>query len=511
MTEIEISTGASSALTAKTWDSISWQKIDKQVTRLQMRIAKAEREGKKGKVKALQRILTCSFYAKCLAVKRVVSNKGGKTPGVDGIIWKTAKQKIQATLSLKRHGYNPLPSRRINVPKKQKGKFRPISIPTMKDKAMQALWHMALLPIAEERSDLNSYGFRPKRSTRDAIEQCFKALCKNESPKWVFEGDIRSCFDKISHQWLLENIPMDKQILRKFLKAGFMEKQKLYPTELGTEQGSTISPTLAIMALSGIERKVRSTSSRQRAKEQINFVSYADDFIITGNSPELLKGKVIPIVTEFLAERGLELSQEKSKITHIDEGFNFLGLNVRKYKGKLLIKPAKENIKTFLQDIRSAIKANYSAKTENLINLLNPKIRGWANYFCSAVSSKAFSYVDNMIYRMLKSWLLRRHSDKSKSWIIKKYYIRRGLSKWNFHAMIKDKKGNKIPFYLYQACKTPIARHIKIKGEAHPFNPKFKDYFKLRDKTSKTRLTSSNSRLKLNTRLLGDNVALLRA
>jgi RNA-directed DNA polymerase len=160
MTEIEISTGASSALTAKTWDSISWQKIDKQVTRLQMRIAKAEREGKKGKVKALQRILTCSFYAKCLAVKRVVSNKGGKTPGVDGIIWKTAKQKIQATLSLKRHGYNPLPSRRINVPKKQKGKFRPISIPTMKDKAMQALWHMALLPIAEERSDLNSYGFR---------------------------------------------------------------------------------------------------------------------------------------------------------------------------------------------------------------------------------------------------------------------------------------------------------------------------------------------------------------
>nr|XP_047122480.1 uncharacterized protein LOC124805970 [Hydra vulgaris] len=234
---------------------------------------------------------------------------------------------------------------------------------------------------------------------------------------------------------------MDKQILRKFLKAGFMKKQKLYPTELGTEQGST----LAIMALSGIERKVR--SSRQRAKEQISFVSYADDFINTGNSPELLKG-----------------------------------FSVRKYKGKLIIKPAKENIKTFLRDIRSTIKANYSAKTENLINLLNPKIRGWANYFCSAVSSKAFSYVDNMIYRMIKSWLLRRHSDKSKSWIIKKYYIRRGLSKWNFHAMVKDKKGNKIPFYLYQACKTPIARHIKIKDEAHPFNQKFKDYFKLRDK-----------------------------
>ena len=228
----------------------------------------------------------------------------------------------------------------------------------MKDKAMQALWHMALLPVAEERSDLNSYGFRPKRSTKDAIEQCFKVLCKSGSAKWIFEGDIRSCFDKISHQWLLENIPMDKQILRKFLKAGFMEKQKLYPTELGTGQGSIISPTLAMMALSGIERKVRSTCSRQRSKEQINFVSYADDFVITGNSPELLKDKVITIVTEFLAERGLELSQEKSKITHIDEGFNFLGFNVRKYKGKLLIKPAKENIKVFLKDIRSTIKAN---------------------------------------------------------------------------------------------------------------------------------------------------------
>ena len=290
-----------------------------------------------------------------------------------------------------------------------------------------------------------------------------------------------------------------------------MEKQKLYSTELGTGQGSIISPTLAMMALSGIERKVRSTCSRQRSKEQINFVSYADDFVITGNSPELLKDKVIPIVTEFLAERGLELSQEKSKITHIDEGFNFLGFNVRKYKEKLLIKPAKENIKVFLKDIRSTIKANYSAKTENLISLLNPKVRGWANYFCSAVSSKTFSYIDSMVYRMLKSWLLRRHPNKSKSWIIKKYYIRRDLSKWNFHAMIKEKKGNKIPFYLYQACKTPVARHIKIKGEANPFNPKFKDYFKLRDKTNNTRLTSSNSRSGLNTRLLGDNVALLRA
>lgn len=510
MTEIAIFTDASSALTAKTWDDLSWQKIDKQVTRLQMRIAKAEREGKKGRVKALQRILTCSFYAKCLAVKRVVLNKGGKTPGVDGIIWKTSKQKIQAALSLKRHGYKPLPSRRIYVSKKQQGKFRPISIPTMRDKAMQALWHIALLPIAEERADLNSYGFRPKRSTKDASEQCFTVLSRKRSAEWIFEGDIHACFDKISHQWLLENIPMDKQILKKFLKAGFMEKQRLYPTELGTGQGSIISPTLALMALSGIEQKIRSSNIRMRAKEKINFISYADDFVITGSSPEVLKEKVIPIVTEFLAERGLELSQEKSKITHIDEGFNFLGFNVRKYKGKLLIKPAKENIKVFLKDIRSKIKDNYSAKTEDLINLLNPKIRGWANYFRNAVSSRAFSYVDYMVYTILKSWILRRHPNKSKSWTTKKYYIRRGLNNWNFHAIVKDKKGNKIPLYLYKASETSIRRHIKIRSEVSPFNPKFKDYFKHRDKTDNIRLTVDNLSPELSIRMLGGNAALPR-
>lgn len=487
MTAIEISAGASSTLTSKTWDNLSWDKIDKQVTRLQMRIAKAERDGKKGRVKALQRILTSSFYAKCLAVKRVVRNKGGKTPGVDGIIWRTSRQKIQAAGSLKRHGYNPMPSRRIYVPKRQKGKLRPISIPTMKDKAMQALWLMALVPIAEHRADPNSYGFRPKRSTQDAREQCFNALSRTGSARWILEGDIFSCFDQISHQWLLENIPMDKEILRKFLKAGFMEKHRLHPTELGTGQGSIISPTLALMALSGIERKIRSPRKRERDKEKINFISYADDFVITGNSPELLEEKVIPIIKDFLKEVGLELSQEKTKITCIDDGFNFLGFNVRKYRGTLLIKPAKENIKDFLDAIRRTIKANYPAKTENLIALLNPKIRGWANYFRGSVSSQAFAKVDDKIYKMLKSWMLRRHPNKSKSWITKKYFAKRNLSNWNFHAMIKDKKGNNTPLFLYRASETPIKRHIKIRSEANPYDPQFKDYFEHRRNTSKTR------------------------
>ncbi len=304
---------------------------------------------------------------------------------------------------------------------------------------------------------------------------------------------------------------MDKQILRKFLRAGYMEKRRLYFTELGTEQGSIISPTLALMALSGIEGRIRDHRKRTRDKEKINFISYADDFIITGESTELLEEKVIPIVIESLKEVGLELSQEKSKITHIDNGFDFLGFNVRKYRGTLLIKPSKENIKKFLTEIRNTIKANYSAKTKNLINLLNPKIRGWANYYRSSVSSKAFSDVDDKIYKTLKSWMLRRHPNKSKSWINRKYFIRRGLSNWNFHAMVRDEKGNNTPLYLYRAGETAIKRHIKIKSDAHPYDPKFKDYFKHRENTSKTRIVNSNSRSELSIRLLGDNVALLRA
>jgi RNA-directed DNA polymerase len=238
---------------------------------------------------------------------------------------------------------------------------------------------------------------------------------------------------------------------------------------------------------------------------------WATRLVITGNSPELLTEKVIPIVIESLKEVGLELSQEKSKITHIDKGFNFLGFNVRKYRGTLLIKPSKDNINIFLKDIRSTIKANYSAKTENLINLLNPKIRGWANYFRGSVSSKAYSYVDDVIYKALRSWMLHRHPNKSKSWIVRKYFISRELSNWNFHAMIKDKNGNKIPLYLYHASETPIERHIKITSEAHPYDPKFRDYFKHRESTSKTRLTNSKSSLAFSTRLLGGNAALLRA
>ncbi len=474
--------GASSAQRLCTWDSIPWSKAKAHVFRLQTRIAKAEREGHRGKVKALQRLLTSSFYGRCTAIKRVTSSTGGKTPGVDGVVLRTPQQKMKAIFELKNRGYKPLPLRRIYIPKKS-GKLRPLSIPTIKDRCMQALWHAALVPIAEERADPNAYGFRPKRSTHDAIEQCFKMLARRNSAQWIFEGDIRACFDQISHEWLLDNVPMNKTVLRKFLKAGFMEDGKHHPTELGTPQGGIISPTLAVIALSGLETKLVSTRKRQRDKEKIHMITYADDFIVTAASEQYLRDKVIPTLIVSLKEVGLELSIEKSKITKIEDGFNFLGFNVRKYSGgKLLIKPSKASIKTFLEDVRAIIKSAIALPTEILIRQLNQKITGWTNYYKGGVSSKVFAKIDFEIYSALKNWCLKRHARKGKHWISRKYFTALAGDNWRFHCTIKDKEGNKKTLYLKRATDTHIRRHIKVKAEANPFNPRFKEYFKEREK-----------------------------
>jgi RNA-directed DNA polymerase len=492
-----ISTGASLAVPHKLWSTLDWSKIEAAVFRLQMRIAKAEREGRKGKVKALQRILTTSFYAKCFAVKRVTSSKGGKTPGVDDVIWRTDRQKTKAISELKRRGYSPQPLRRIYIPKKS-GKQRPLSIPTLKDRAMQALWFTALTPIAEERADPNAYGFRLKRSAHDAIEQCFKSFRRAESATWILEGDIKACFDRISHDWLLQNIPMDKEILRKFLKAGFMENSQLYPTNEGTPQGGVISPTLAVMALSGLEPLLVSTRQRQRRKEKIHMIAYADDFVVTASSKELIEEKVIPTLVEALSKVGLELSPEKTKITRIDKGFDFLGFNVRKYDdGKLLIKPSKANISLFLKGIKDLIKKSSALPTEKLIRSLNAKITGWANYYRSVVSSKAFSYVDYEIFEALKRWGFKRHARKGKKWIMSKYYTRYRENNWRFHCMVKDKNGNKKLLLLKHASDTKIRRHTKIRAETTPFNPDFRSYFEKRERAAKIRSKADAAGLRI--------------
>lgn len=459
------------------WNAIDWQKATAEVRRLQMRIAKAHREGKHGKVKALQWLLTHSLSAKVLAVKRVVQNRGAKTPGVDKVRWTTSKQRMQAALALKRRGYNTKPLKRIYIPKKQKGKYRPLSIPTMQCRAMQALYAFALEPIAENIADKNSYGFRPLRSTADAIEQCFTSLCQRNSAQHILEGDIRACFDTISHQWLLDNTPMDTEILRKWLQAGYIDKGKLYPTDLGTPQGGLCSPLLLTVTMSGLERAVKAKTS---PKDKVNVCVYADDFIITGASHEVLENKVKPVVVEFLSIRGLTLSQEKTKITHINEGFDFLGKNIRKYNNKLIITPAKARVHDFLDDIRVIIKSNATSKTDNLIRILNPKIRGWANHFAHVSSKKTFSKVDHFIFTALWRWAKKRHPNKSIKWIKAKYFRRDRLRDWIFYATSKNSKGASTTLDLVAASRTPIKRHIKIKAEATPFDPNYHEYFEKR-------------------------------
>lgn len=313
---------ADATATNKDWQSIDWKACLIAVKRLQLRIARAAKTGNHRKVNALQWLLTHSFTATCLAVKRITQNKGHRTPGVDKKLLSSPEEKWQMIDNLKRRGYKSLPLRRIYI-EKSNGKLRPLGIPSMRDRAMQALYTLALLPVSEMSADPNSYGFRPERGTAMPPEQLFCCLCRKKSHKWILEGDIKACFDKISHEWLLTNIPIDKMILGKWLCAGYMEAYKLFPISEGTPQGGLASPTRANMALDGVEERLRSARlgndgvHRLRNRNSVNLIRYADDFVVTARTKEILEQQVKPLIVSFLKERGLELSEEKTKVTSI--------------------------------------------------------------------------------------------------------------------------------------------------------------------------------------------------
>ena len=433
-------------------------------------IVKATQQKDYNAVKRLQYLLTHSFYAKALAVKRVVTNDGRKTPGVDGVLWNTPAKKMKAVLSLTDKGYRARPLRRVYIEKKDKKKKRPLGIPTMYDRAMQALYALALEPVAETTADGKSFGFRKGRCAQDACEYLFNALSrKHISPKWVLEGDIKGCFDHISHDWLLANIPMDKNILKQFLKAGFIYQRELFPTEEGTPQGGIISPILANMTLDGIEKKLverfhtnalGKVDSRFKNAHKVNFVRYADDFVVTAATPELaLEAK--ELIREFLAERGLELSDEKTVVTNIDDGFDFLGWNFRKYNEKLIIKPSKKAVKAIVSNISDTILRRGKAWQQDvLIMKLNEQIRGWTNYHQSVCASDAFAHLDYVLYELLWRWAKRRHPKKNKWWISMRYWHRVGNRNWVFSTENKE---------LIRVDSTAIVRHTKIKATANPF------------------------------------------
>lgn len=473
--------------TEPAWNQIDWQKLEKTVEKMQARIVKAQQEGRFGKVKSLSRVLTRSFAAKALAVRQVTSNKGSRTPGIDNVLWTTNEQKSKAIMELKHEDYKAKPLKRKYI-KKKNGKMRPLGIPTMKDRAMQALHALALKPIAEATADANSYGFRPERSCIDAIEQIKGIYCrKKTSPQWVLEADIKGCFDNISHTWILEHVPVEKRILTQWLKSGYIDDNSFFLTESGTPQGGIISPIIANMVLDGLEEMLNSkykvrhmsygkptwASLPKERNQKINFVRYADDFVISGVSKEVLENEVKPMVREFLKERGLELSEEKTLITNISDGFDFLGFNIRTYNGKLVIKPSKKSVKTFYENVNAVFERYKTVRADLLIKRLNPLIRGWANYYRHVASSETFSKVSHRIWKKTWKWSVRRHQKKSKTWVKNKYYTKILNRNWIFFG--EDETGKRITLFEIKGVK--ILRHRKIYSDANPYALEWREYF----------------------------------
>jgi RNA-directed DNA polymerase len=467
----------------KSWHDLDWARVQQTVRKTQLKIAQATGEGNWRRVKRLQRLLTHSFYGRCLAVRRVTENRGRKTPGVDGETWGTPQAKLQAVGRLsKKRGYRPKPLRRVWIPKPGKPEKRPLGIPTMLDRAMQALYLQALEPVIESTSDPKSYGFRPDRSTADAMVELFHLLSPQTAPVWILEGDIKGFFDNINHEWLCRSVPMDRKVLRKWLKAGVIDRRQLMATEAGTPQGGIISPCLANATLNGLEAQLKCHLVQQMGKTKaqqakVYVVRYADDFVVTAASKELLEDEVKPWVEQFLSVRGVALSREKTQTVHIHQGFDFLGWNFRKYvpkspyrKAKLLIKPSKKNVTAFYRKVGEIIKNSGALTQDALIGQLNPVLKGWAQYHSPVVAKQTFSKLDSLIFWRLWRWAKRRHSKKSADWIRKKYFRSIGGQNWVFAYPYKNGKGERQFRRLYGLAETAIVRHKRLPGEYQPYD-----------------------------------------
>lgn len=474
---------AASSGEATSWHQINWEKAYRFVRKTQLKIAQATIASDWRRVFRLQRLLAHSFYGRCMAVKRVTENRGRKTPGVDGETWSTPTAKWNAVkrLSLKR-GYRPKPLKRVWIPKPGKQEKRPLGIPTMLDRAMQALYLQGLEPVVESTSDPKSYGFRPDRSTADAMVELFHLLAPAVAPVWILEGDIKGFFDNINHEWLCRNVPMNKSVLNKWLKAGVIDKHQFAETKAGTPQGGIISPCLANATLNGLETQLKAyfaqTIGKTKSKKLgLQVVRYADDFVITAYSKELLENEVKPWVEEFLSVRGVQLSQEKTRITHINTGFDFLGWNFRKYvpkspyrKAKLFIKPSKKNAQAFYQKVAAIIKNSGALTQEALIGQLNPVLRGWAEYHSPVVAKQTFSKLEHLIFWRIWRWAKHRHPNKSLEWIRKRYFKSIGGQNWVFAQAYKLQSGEVRYRRLYGLASTPIVRHKRLPTDYHPYD-----------------------------------------
>lgn len=476
-------------LTAE-WNTINWRKLEIKVFKLQKRIYQATQRGDRAVVRRLQKTLMKSWSARMLAVRKVTQeNKGKKTAGIDGIKSIETKQRVQLARELKVFK-KPKPTRRVWIPKPGKTEKRPLGIPVMYDRALQALAKMALEPEWEAFFEPNSFGFRPGKSAHDAIQAIFQLVC--HKPKWVLDADISSCFDKINHKHLLQKLqtyPTMRKLIKSWLKSGVMDNGVFERTDSGTPQGGVISPLLANIALHGLEtylenlrlRKViTSCDSKTKQPKLLQIIRYADDFVVFHEDKAGIE-YAKKHIEDWLSEVGLELKSSKTRIAHTlegengkkDTGFDFLGFHIQQYpKGKHqtkrgwipLITPSKASVKKLYTKIAGIIDESKQAKQSNLIDRLNPILIGWANYFKTVVSKEIFTEIDNLIWNKLRRWCYRRHPMKSKSWVINKYWgIDKGLG-WVFTNGDKQ---------LRRLGKVPIERHTPVFRNKSPFDGDF--------------------------------------
>jgi RNA-directed DNA polymerase len=440
------------------WHEINWLDAYNRLGEIQQNIVEATRFKDLNKTKLLQRKLVNSYSARVISIRKVVSNKGSQTAGVDKILWETPKDKFKAIEEIRKITHNPSeykasPVKRVIIPKSNDKGKRTLGIPTMIDRAIQALYHMAVDPVIECNSDLNSYGFRKHRSTLDAIVTLRNLLDKAVSPQWILEADIEKCFDKISHDFLKEITPIcDKKILEEILSSGIQIGGQIEKNIEGTPQGGVISPLLCNVALNGLEDEIKNCFSKSRDKvdketgerSKVNVIRYADDLVITGSSKQILETAKQKL-EEFLAKRGLKLKESKTRIINIRQGFEFLGYSIRRYdknlgrnrrnrniETTLIIKPTTKAERNVKKKIYDEIKHNKSIKS--IIRGLNPIICGWTEYYrIDAHSKVAFKRVNDYVNERLEWWARKRHSGITWSEIMSKYIVElKGKHKWTW-------------------------------------------------------------------------------